>query len=543
MGTDGCIRPTRGSCWGLMLQSSFPAGFQWHWKVHLGWGRESLVFMFLDFLPTYDRVATVAGLQAFMEEQGVLSYSFYELSAPHDVLVRAWLPRGKPSARLQMALDKSWPKEHPVNAPVVLEVEQILHHWPWQPNDRSEVGEMERPPTETLKEGRPVRELHILNDVQRAASLAGSSLPGGGGSFEGPGRQSDPSEVGNLVKEYKGLHLITEPAYDPGIRFLILVEAENAREDLAARRRLGTSLGELLNRAQNGSGQAGPRIWDRSLYSTNGKYPFVILGRVDESPGHFHSIASALVTEINDRLAAAGARTHTSFFPLPGFLDFRDELRISSRPEPDAPDAAELLGRQESRTLEVKGSAFSELSEFLKERTDQAEISTDIDNKALSSLLRAVVSMLNAPESSYIVVGAVEAKKYKGSKRVEDLPTQGNFKVWGIEHDLNGSDWDRYTRRLEQALESRISPNPMWWIRLSPSSVTGGKMVCVVSVSLPDEWFHGTFRGKSGGGEEEHFIVRGSGAGASTNSLEPGEVEKYKERTPRSPRRPADEKQ
>lgn len=524
-----------------MLQSSFPAGFQWHWKVHLNWARETLVFMFLDFSPTYDQSATVIGLRKFMADQGILSYSFYELSAPHDVLVRAWLPMRQQAARLQRGLANSWEKSHLVKAPVVLEVEQIRHHWPWQESDRSKIGEMHRPPKAVLKEGRPARELDLLNDVQRAASLAGSSLPSSGGPLEGFGLSAPSSEVAELVKEYKHLHLITEPAYDPGIRFLILVEDDTAREDLDARARLGDRLAELLDKAQDGAGHGEPRIWDRSLYSTNGKYPFLILGRVDESPGHFHSIGSSLVMEINSSLAMAGARTHTSFFQLPGFLDFRDELRINSRPEPEAPDAADLLSREESQTLEVKGSAFTELSEFLKGRSQKLKASTDLDNKALSGLLRAIVGLLNSAEGGNIVVGALEGKKYKGSSRVEELPDEGNFKVWGIEEDLNGSDWDRYTRRLEQVIESRISPNPMWWIRLSPSSVAGGKMACVISISLPDEWFHGTFRPKSGEGEEEHFIVRGSGAGASSNRLEGEDMEKYKARTPRSARRPPGE--
>jgi hypothetical protein len=475
-----------------------------------------------------------------MAEQNVVSYSFYELTAPHDVLVRAWLPSAKRSARLKRALNKSWSKEHGVKAPVVLEVEEILHQWPWQPNDRSDIGEMKRPPREVLKSGRPARELDLLNDVQRAARLTNSSLPSGRGPLDGRKNHLDPSEVAQLVREYKELHLITEPAYDPGVRFMILVEADNAREDQAARERLGKSLGELLDKAQNGTSDT-PRIWDRSLYSTDGRYPFIILGRVDEAPNHFHSIGRGLVMEINERLAAAGARTHTSFFPLPGFLDFRDELRIRSRPEPPAPDPSDLLEREESTTLEAKGSAFTELSEYLKERTDATPQSTDVSNKALSSLIRAVVSMLNAPAGGHVVIGALEAKQFKNSRRVEELPTQGNFQIWGIEQDLDGSDWDRYTRRLEQVIEARITPNPLWWIRMRPASVAGGKLLCVMTISLPDEWFHGTFPKRAGGGEEEKFVVRTGGAGNRTEELEGAAAELYRERTRRSSRRPEDD--
>lgn len=493
--------------------------------------------MFFQFQPTYDRASAIDGLQKFMASQNIISYAFYELSAPHDVLVRAWLPQEQPASRLRRALDKAWPNDHP-EMPLVLEAEKILHHWPWQKNGLAKVSHMDGPDQKMLADGRPARELDALNEIQRAASLAVSSLPGS--TVERTTNLGD-AEARDLVAKYKGLHLITEPVYDPGVRFLILVEAKDANGSQRARDRLGRKLSGLLDDAQNGSHPNSPRVWDRSLYSTVGDYPFMILGRVDEAPGHFHSIGNGLVADINERLAAAGARTHTSYFLQPGFLDFRDELRVRTRPQPKAPDATELLGRQESATLEVKGSAFAELAEYFRGEIDQAVTSTDIDSKPLSGLLRAVLSMLNAGENGHIVVGAVEGKQFPKSERVAVLPSVGNFKVCGIELDLNGSDWDRYTRRLEQAFEARIRPNPMRWIRLSPSAVAGGRIVCGISISLPDEWYEGEFRSKSGA-IEEHFIVRGSGAGASTKRLKTSaEIEEHKRHTARSPRRPGDD--
>jgi hypothetical protein len=517
-----------------MRRSSFPAGFQWHWKAHLEWAGETLVFMFFKFKPTYDRFTAIEGLQTLMAEQKIVSYAFYELSAPHDVLVRAWLPQEYNASRLPRVLDRVWPNTETPEMSVVLEVEKIWHHWPWQKNGLASVGQMAGPTKQVLEEGRPARELETLNDIQRAASLATASLPGG--VVERTGLVGDVA-TRELVNDYKQRHLITEPPYDPGVRFLILVEANNFNGNQQARDRLGRRLGHLLDEAQKQADPDSPRIWDRSLYSTFGDFPFVILGRVDEAPGHFHSIGNGLVANINERLAAAGARTHTSYFLQPGFLDFRDELRVRSRPVPKAPDGAELLKRHESATFEVKGSAFTELSDYFRGKIDEPPSSTDIDSTALSSLLRAVLSMLNSGEGGHILIGAVEGKKYAKSKRVAELPDVGNFKVCGIELDLGGSDWDRYARRLEQIFESRIVPDPMRWIRLSPSAVAGDKFVCVISVSLPDEWYEGRFRSK-GGAIEEHFIVRGSGGGASTKRLKTlAEIEEHKGHTPRSARR------
>lgn len=508
----------------------FPAGFQWHWKAHLDWAGERLVFIFLKFHPTYDRVAASEGIQTLMAAQSVLSYAVYELSAPHDILVRVWLPQEHSPGRLPRVLDKVWPTNEPPEMSVVLEVEKIMHHWPWQPSEMAKVGEMEGPSAELLKAGRPARELEILNNIQRAANLASSGFS----SVGGPILIADPGAQ-KLMTDYKGYHLITEPPYYPGVRFLILVEANGANKR-GARDRLGRELAGLLNLAQNGSSN-GPRIWDRSLYSTVGDYPFVILGRVDEAPGNFHSIGEGLVAEINKRLAAAGARTHTSYFLQPGFLDFRDELRVRSRPLPEAPDGSELLTRQESASFEVKGSAFVELSDFFNGKADEPDASTDIDSVPLSSLLRAVLSMLNSGEDGHILIGAVEDRKYAKSELVKALPVVGEFRVCGIELDLDGSDWDRYTLRLQQIMEARIDPDPMRWIRLSPSPVAGNRIVCVVSISLPDEWFEGKFRSKSGV-VEQHFIVRRGGAGAATKRLKStAEIDEHKRRTRRSPRR------
>jgi hypothetical protein len=518
-----------------MQRSSFPAGFQWHWKTHLEWAAERLVFIFFKFHPTYDRLAAMEGLQALMADQQVLSYAFYELSAPHDVLVRAWLPTKNAAARLPRALEAVWPTNEAPEMSVVLEVEKIWHHWPWQETDLSEIGAMESPETEVMKKGRPARELDALNEIQAAASLASSSLTAG--TVERSRRAGDP-KARKLVNEYKHEHLITEPPYDPGVRFLILVEAGKANQNRMARDRLGRNLGGLLNEAQNNVRGSSPRIWDRSLYSTfgDGDFPFLILGRVDEAPGHFHSIGNGLVATINERLAAAGARTHTSYFLQPGFLDFRDELRVPSRPLPRAGDAAELLERQESSTFEVKGSAFAELSDYFNGKVDQPLTPTDVDSKPLASLLRAVLSLLNSGEEGQIVIGAVEEKKYPKSQIVKALPRVGNFKVCGIELDLKGQDWDRYARRLEQALEARITPDPMRWIRLSPSAV-GDNILCAISISLPDEFYEGEFRAKSGA-IEDHFIVRGSGAGASTKRLKSmAEITKHMRHTRRAQRR------
>lgn len=521
-----------------MLHSSFPSGFQWHWKAHLRWGRETLVFMLLRFTPTYDRGAAVEGLRRFMASQKISSYAFYELSAPHDVLVRAWLPSGRSVSRLRKGLSDAWPKEHPApRAPIILETLQIMHHWPWQPTDLASIGEMHKPDGDLLRRGRPARELDALNGIQRAVSLAPSTLPPTSELIEPSTAFGNGNALRELVGEYKRHHLITEPAYDPGIRFLVLIEAAEARHDEEVRKRLARHLSVLLDEAQNDSQEA--RIWDRSLYSTDGEYPFLILGRVDESPGHFHSVGTGLVANINDRLAAAGARTHTSFFQRPGFLDFRDELPVRLRPRPTAPDATELLGRHESATLEVKGSAFAELADYFAGRAPKPHVSTDLDNKTLAGLIRAVVSMLNSAEDGHIVLGALEPKRFPSDGPIGRLPEVGNFKVCGIELDLEGRDWDRYARRLEQELVKRIRPDPLRWVRLSPSAVAGGKIVCVISVSVPDEWYLGILLNKDGGEAEEQFIVRGGGSGASTRRLKDlGKIDEHKRRTRRAPRHP-----
>ncbi len=441
-----------------------PPPFLWHHLAHQEWADEKLVFVFLAFEPTYNREEAAERLQRFLARNEIYSYQIYEVTAPYDVLVRAWIPARMPLYKLKEDLRNDHPERQVAH---VLEVAEIVHHWPWAGTKEARIGEILTPDDDTLDAGWPARERDRINELQMNNSNGTLSVG-----------------LRPVVKACTASTILTRPDYRSGIRFLVLVKVQQPNNWPALKRRLCTLLDDSRD-----------VIRDPSLYRLDDVYQFLIFGQVAQGQGRFHAISKRLVSQINDYAASGGARTYSSFFPIPGFLESRDELRISqAQPAQDQTSAQELLAQQEGQRLEIKGSAFTELHNWIVKGdapVTSARPTTDAHNAAVNALMRAIASLLNSNGGS-IVIGALERSKYGQCPQFMALPAadeQGVHRCCGLEWDYGGGDWDEFARRLRSVIESRFDPVPSTrWVKIRPAKVAD-KDLCVIDIVLPDEWF------------------------------------------------------
>ncbi|MEA2361286.1 MAG: hypothetical protein QOD71_431 [Thermoleophilaceae bacterium] len=491
------------------VEQTFPHGFQWHHRVHEKWGGESLWFSFLAFEPTYRRSAVTEAVTRALVEVGVKSYALYELTGQYDMLVRAWVPDRIKDRDYEAHLEKLRSGQC-----FSVKVADVVHHWVWQETERSEIGRMKEP-EEDLDCPAVARELEALNKVQRLAEEAGVPLDE---------LQLD-EEQHELVRRFRSHKLITDPPYETGIKFLVLVRVGNPN-DVEQREHVQGQICEVLTKAQG-------VIWDRSVYfARNGAFQFLVLGRASVDPAShdhatrspFHQITPRLLDEISRIAGAGGTKTYTHFFPLEGFLAFKDEISVAPAPEHERPDFDRLLKTQESHEFEVKAAAFAAVDEWAKGRASEIAYSSDVEDQPFLSMARAVTSLLNGTGGT-VLLGVLEKRLYGNCEPVKDLPKAGQYLLLGLEGiDYDEENFDTYSRALWDKLLQRIRPNPRRWIRFHDQEVEG-KTLLAITVEYPDEWF---WLRRTKGGDE--FRARSN---ASSNRLQGLEGEQYRKRHPR----------
>ena len=487
----------------------FPHGFQWHHSAHAKWGNESLWFSFLAFEPVYKQTTARDTVEKTLAKLGSRSYVIYELTGQYDMLVRAWVPTG---AEYEDAMEQV-PK---VGSVASVHVRDIIHHWVWQETERSRIGGM-LCPTEDLGTREPVaRELELLNGVQARMRQDGQDVV-------------LTEEEGQCVRDYKSRGLITEPPYEAGIKFVVQVKvADERKQSIDQRDELRDQICEALDASQG-------VIWDRSLYFCRGHIQFIVLGRVrlatpvDPAVGQsgpFHEITPQLLQKISRSATAGGTKTYTYFFPLPGFLAFKDEISVPPPPAHSKPRFERLFKTEEGHDFEAKGTAFSEVDNWLKGR-GEIVTSREPSNTALRSVLFAIASLLN-DSGGTLLLGAVESRVYGNYDRAKELRPIGKYLCFGLEPDFEEGHYDDFTRALWDIIGSRIEPSPLRWLKLWPHEVDN-KTVAAITVALPDEWFWVRFNKR-----DAKFVVR---KGASATELSGSAITEYQDNHPRRPRR------
>lgn len=489
--------------------------FLWHHAVHEEWADEKLVFIFLSYEPTYAREVAVERVEALLKEQGICSYQIYEITAPYDLLVRAWVPARMREHQLRDLIQDD---DKNVLVHILVDAVQIVHHWPWEQGRLCRIGEMHAPPEDLLARGIPLRELETLNTLQ---------------SVNGHDEGSNRKPV--LAKKYREKRILVRPEYRSGIRFLVLVKVTDVTKWRVLQRRLQS----LLYKARR-------VIKDPSLYRFDNEYQFLIFGHVAQSPGKFHAIGERLVSQINDYAETGGARTYSVFFAIPGFLAFRDELplpELEEEGDPSKIDVDRLLRKPEGQKLEIKGSAFTELHNWIVEGTEPRRShrpGTDRSNRAVNELMRSIAGLLNA-DGGQLVIGAVERSKYGKYDRFKALPGVDQdpiYRCCGLNFDYGDSgDWDAFARLLREVIDKRFDPIPSHrWLKLEYAKV-GDRELCVIDIEKPDEWFwvrvggkDGSKKGRAGKPLEQKFFVRLEG---STRELGGRAGEDFRSENPR----------
>lgn len=503
---------------------SLPPLFLWHNDVHDRWVDEQLVFFFFSYEPRYNRETAVQDAIALMEEHNVLSYQVYEATAPYDIIVRAWLPQNVRLPQLKRALMDT--SENGRTVPHVFAVADIVHHWPFAKRGQgAAVGEMDRPSATDLALPRPGRERELLNQLQVRDPAKGL-------------RGLDRATL-ELYRGYEGEGLLRRPNYRGGIRFMVLIKLSGGNNQNHLKRRLL----EILNRSKS-------VIHDPSIYQLDDvNHPFLIFGHVTERPRQFHRISERVVSEINDMIGVGTARTYTSFFPLPGFLACRDDLRLppDAAPAPEPP-IEDLLEQPEGHRLEIKATAWTEVGGWLLGRVPEARRApkpvTARDNDALNSLLRAIAALLNT-EGGHIIVGLAERAQYGGNERFEALPKAddaGEHRIYGLEStealvsDIPpGGAWDQFLMTLWDVIDHRFEPAPSRSTLRIRRSKVNDKLLCILDVGLPDEFFRVKLGNRGGTGLRSTYIVRMDN---KTRELKTqAEVTRHEQRTPRASRK------
>ena len=235
---------------------------------------------------------------------------------------------------------------------------------------------------------------------------------------------------------------------------------------------------------------------EKSLYmGSGGLGQFLIMGKV--KPANFDKIFSEVIEPINNlglkRNLRARTYTHICTNGLVDFVDvlppWQDVMRDS-----EVKPIAEYLQEEESRKLEVKGSAFVKVETWLNTGKPK------FDKKLLAEgVLRTITGMLNS-EGGAIVIGALEAREpFVGATRkgkpLADFPNfEDRYLIFGLAADyhVSGStkDWDSFVQRLNSHIGERITPQAHPWLTIEGNDFMGQPMA-VVSVREPDSaWFY-----------------------------------------------------
>ena len=431
--------------------------WQWHPEIRERWAGERLYFWRLAF-PTYDQAKVVANLEEVMRRVGVGAYAVYELYGGYDILLRAWLPT------TQKVFEAAFHDVFQSNAIVIEEfsVNEIVTHWPWAAVD----GGVRLLGEEVLGDRLSNGEIERIN--------------------AGPGLSE--------VAEYQERGLIAPSWHSQGIKFIVVVGASQHPMAKAAVDHLRDSLLQIVLDADEDA------FTEKSVYKGIGFCAYLIVGRVRKDS--FHLIGEELIYPINQVVAPEtfGARTTTFTMSTEDFLAFSEQMTLEEE-APRQRSATEWLAEEEGQHLEVKGSAFTDLNQWL--RSGEPNATPQMNDVAVDSLMKAVAGLLNS-EGGAIVLGALESKRYAGHPLLEGLPQVDPYLLLGLQTELGDRDWnwDKYERALRDIMAERIDRDPNQYVHFYGDGIDS-RPICVLTLREPRRsptsgaWFYHLAKGES----------------------------------------------
>ena len=265
---------------------------------------------------------------------------------------------------------------------------------------------------------------------------------------------------------------------------------------------LGDEIAEILHQAK--------AVSEKSLYmGSGGLGEFLVMGKVRAA--QFQRIFAELIEPINELGLSHDFRARTySHICTNGLVEFIDVLPPWQDvvKESGSLPVAEYLRDEESKTLEVKASAFVNVDRWLDGEKPK------FDERILGDgVLRTITGMLNA-DGGTLVIGALETREKYRSALMDEGQLAGSpvfedrYIIFGLEHDylVAGArkDWDAFLQRLGRKIRDRIAPLPSLWVTIERQELDGRPMA-VIRVREPDSrWFF--LREKKG--DPGEFLVR-----------------------------------
>jgi DNA sulfur modification protein DndB len=142
------------------------------------------------------------------------------------------------------------------------------------------------------------------------------------------------------------------------------------------------------------------------------------------------------------------------------------------------------LDREESETLEFKGSLLVDLNRYLLGDGKLVEDASLLDE----GVLKTIVAFLNT-KGGDTLIGVLELARFERvyEDKLSDCPSHGKKILFGIDIEYGKDEWDGYMQRLISYIETRISPDVLDsdLVRISKLS-HDGKPLCLVSVQTAD---------------------------------------------------------
>jgi len=142
------------------------------------------------------------------------------------------------------------------------------------------------------------------------------------------------------------------------------------------------------------------------------------------------------------------------------------------------------LDKDESETLEFKGSLLLDLNRHLLGDGELVENPSLLDEGAL----KTIVAFLNT-KGGDLLVGVLELARFEKiyEDKLSDCPSYKDKIVFGIENEYKKDEWDGYLQRLISYIETRISPDVLDADLVTISKLShNSKDLCLISVQTAD---------------------------------------------------------
>jgi hypothetical protein len=431
--------------------SAHPGRLLWHHQAHTDWGESRLYLWFISFRRSYDPDEVLSALHDFALDRGITAFTSYELLGPYDILLRLYVPSGDEEELLKAT--ERLLKDYDLKMVAPFSAVEVARHWAWAKGEDG-TGQPRSPTKTTIRKRRPGREIAIINEMGRLAELPLTV-------------ELTPANA-DLLNTYVADRLVTFASRNQGIRFVTIVTHPDDIDNDAL-----NTLTRQLSRALD---SASPLVSEGSLYRgrSDHRMAFVLMYRVGFTD--FHRIRREFLQDVREIVGAARASTMTSVIVSDDVKCFADAL-----PEDEPSDAMrevlDLLGDDEARDFEVKGSALARLDPWLyKDQPLESDHGFFRD-----TILKTIAGFLNT-RGGVLVLGALETNKLrpKGAAKLADPPTLGPHTCVGLLDPVFAEKgWDAYLRQISSLISGGIDPSPGGLVEIDREQYEGREMMVI----------------------------------------------------------------